>query len=104
MRESDRLIFGPEIVAGKPALPNVALSVVLHAAAIAVIVAIPSRPPTLREEILDHTVPSPTEIRIGDRIYFVADLSQADKAKTEQAKARKAARQACAAPFKTQSR
>ncbi len=75
MRESDGLIFGPEIRPGKPALRSVALSVALHGAAAAVLLAVPSRLAPAPEKAVDRSVPSPTEIRIGDRIYFVADLS-----------------------------
>ncbi len=79
MREAR--IFGPEIAPfGKPTGSSVALSVVLHGAAIAALVLIPSRSTPSREEAVDRSVPSPTEIRIGDRIYFVANLDSADKA------------------------
>jgi hypothetical protein len=72
------LIFRAEIVAGQPALSNVALSVILHAVAIAGLFAIPPILVPEREDILA----SPTEIRIGDSIYFVANLSAMDARKS----------------------
>jgi len=70
------LYLGPEISPGLPALRSVVLSVLFHGLVIAALMAIRfpvAMPPQPAQEAL-----SPTEIRIGQHIYYVARISPPD--------------------------
>ena len=92
------LDFGPEISPGLPAFRSVVLSVLFHGVVIAalMIVRFPvAVPPQPAEQAL-----SPTEIRIGQHVYYVAKISGSPPdAPRQQAKRTQASqRRAAAAP------
>src|ERR1700687_511269 len=71
------LSFGPEIFPGLPAPRSVGLSVLLHGLVIAPLITIrfplAMPPPQPAQEAL-----SPTEIRIGQHVYYVARIPPPD--------------------------
>src|ERR1700748_1114554 len=46
----------------------------LHVAALAVLLAMPPPPAPPPEASADNSAPTPTEIRMGDKLFFVTDL------------------------------
>src|SRR5713101_7393040 len=77
-------VFGPEISPGLPAFRSVVLSVLFHGLVIAALmtlrfpVAIPPQP---AQQAL-----SPTEIRIGQHVYYVARITPPDAPKQPETK------------------
>jgi hypothetical protein len=67
-------VFTHEIGVGKPAFRSLAFSVLLHGVALAGLAAIPRPAPT--REIVHRPALLPTEIRIDDHLYYVAELTR----------------------------
>lgn len=70
------LIAIARFVVRTPSIPSMTFSGFLHTVALAVLVSIPPGGTSERKEVSDRVAPSPTEIRIDDRTYFVAALSE----------------------------
>src|SRR5579863_9806547 len=88
------LHLGPEIYPGLPAFRSVVLSVLFHGLVIAALMAIRfpvALPPQPAQEAL-----SPTEIRIGQHVYYVARIPPPDQPPTKRTQA--PPRKASAAP------
>ena len=79
------LYLGPEIYPGLPAFRSVVLSVLFHGLVIAALMAIRfpvAMPPQPAQEAL-----SPTEIRIGQHVYYVARIPPPDQPATKRTQA-----------------
>jgi hypothetical protein len=88
------LNLGPEIYPGLPAFRSVVLSVLFHGLVIAALMTVRfpvAMPPQPAQEAL-----SPTEIRIGQHVYYVARIPPPDQAPTKRTQA--PPRKATAAP------
>ena len=82
------LYLGPEIYPGLPAFRSVVLSVLFHGMVIAALMTIRfpvAMPPQPEQQAL-----SPTEIRIGQHVYYVARIPPPDQTQRTQAPPRKA--------------
>src|SRR5207237_1228124 len=90
-------VFGPEISPGLPAFRSVVLSVLFHGLVIAALITLRfpvSMPPQPEQQAL-----SPTEIRIGQHVYYVARIPPPEAPKEPEAKRTRAPqRKAAAAP------
>ena len=90
-------VFGPEISPGLPAFRSVVLSVLFHGLVIAALMFLRfpvSMPPQPEQQAL-----SPTEIRIGQHVYYVARITPPDPPKEPETKRTQAPqRKAAAAP------
>jgi hypothetical protein len=90
-------VFGPEISPGLPAFRSVVLSVLFHGLVIAALMTLRfpvSMPPQPEQQAL-----SPTEIRIGQHVYYVARIPPPEAPKEPAAKRTQAPqRKAAAAP------
>jgi hypothetical protein len=90
------LYLGPEIYPGLPAFRSVVLSVLFHGLVIAALTNIRfpvAMPPQPAQQAL-----SPTEIRIGQHIYYVARITPPETPKPETKRTQNPQRKAAAAP------
>src|SRR5216684_3769342 len=90
------LYLGPEIYPGLPAFRSVVLSVLFHGLVIAALTTIRfpvAMPPPQPAEAL-----SPTEIRIGQHVYYVARITPPETPKPETKQTKDPPRKTTAAP------
>jgi len=90
------LYLGPEIYPGLPAFRSVVLSVLFHGLVIAALITIRfpvAMPPQPAQQAL-----SPTEIRIGQHVYYVARITPPDTPKPETKRTQDPQRKPAAAP------
>src|SRR6185369_14259168 len=99
-------VFGPEFGVGYPAPKNLVLSILFHGALISSLVVLPAVFPAAKKLSPEADPTRLTEIRIGNRLYYVSEIpgsAEADKpaAKKAGSAAAGAAKSAVKAPVET---